>query len=106
MSKQKREKPTATTPEKPCPQQSFVHIEGKLTEEQLEAIAGGINSGDTGNHNEIVMGIREQIKETGEGVAAQLENTDELRELTLEELAAISGGFVEDGEPEPDEPDG
>ena len=42
MSKQKREKLTATTvPEKPRPQQSFVQLEGKLTQEQLEAIAGG-----------------------------------------------------------------
>ncbi len=49
---------------------------------------------------------REQIKETDEGVPAQLENTDDLRELTLEELSAISGGFVDDGEPYPDEPDG
>ena len=38
MSQQKREKLTATTvPEKPQLQQSFVQIEGELTEEQLEA---------------------------------------------------------------------
>ena len=37
MSKQKREKFNATvTPEKP-----FVQVEGKLTDGQLEAIAGG-----------------------------------------------------------------
>ncbi len=42
MSKQKREKLTATTvPEKPQLPQSFVQLEGKLTQEQLEAIAGG-----------------------------------------------------------------
>ena len=42
MSKKQREKLTArTTPEKPRPQQPFVQIEGKLTQEQLEAIAGG-----------------------------------------------------------------
>ncbi|MDJ0589129.1 MAG: hypothetical protein QNJ72_03920 [Pleurocapsa sp. MO_226.B13] len=94
-------------PEKPRPQPPKVRLEGKLTEEQLEAIAGGVIP-PTGNHNEIVMGIREQIKETGEGIAAQQENTDELRELTLEELAAISGGFStgDDGEPDPNEPDG
>ncbi len=98
MSQQKQEKlTTTTTPEKPKVQ---------LTEEQLEAIAGGVIP-PTGNHNEIVIRIRKQIKETGEGIAAQRENTDELRELTLEELAAISGGFTtDDGEPDPNEPDG
>ena len=102
MSQQKLKLLATTTPEKPRPQQPFV----QLTEEQLEAITGGFNSGNTGNHNEIVMGIIEKIKETGEGIAAQQENTDELRELTLEELAAISGGFTDNGEPDPNEPDG
>ena len=92
-------------PEKSRQHKSLVQLEGKLTEVQLEAIAGGVIP-PTGNHNEIVMGIREQIKETGEGIAAQQENTDELRELTLEELAAIAGGFTDDGEPDPNEPDG
>ncbi|MDJ0589134.1 MAG: hypothetical protein QNJ72_03945 [Pleurocapsa sp. MO_226.B13] len=42
MSQQKREKPTARkTPEKPRPHKLFVQVEGELTEEQLEAIAGG-----------------------------------------------------------------
>ena len=42
MSKKKREKLTViTVPEKLKPQSSFVQIEGKLTQEQLEAIAGG-----------------------------------------------------------------
>ncbi len=104
MFTQKRGKFTvATTPEKPRPQQPFV----QLTQEQYDAIAGGLDGGDTGNHNEIVVKIRKQIQETGEGIAAQQENTDELRELTLEELAAISGGFTsDDGEPDPNEPDG
>ena len=40
MSKQKREKLTATgTAEKPYQQKLFVQVEGELTEEQLEAIA-------------------------------------------------------------------
>ena len=42
MSMQKREKLTVvTTPEKNRPQQPSIQIEGKLTEAQLEAIAGG-----------------------------------------------------------------
>ena len=42
MSKQQREKFTATvTPEKPYQQKPLVQVEGKLTEAQLEAIAGG-----------------------------------------------------------------
>ena len=42
MSQQKRDKFTAmTVTEKPRPQQSFVQLEEKLTQEQLEAIAGG-----------------------------------------------------------------
>ena len=42
MYKQKREKLTVTTiPEKTHPQQPFIQVEGKLTEAQLEAIAGG-----------------------------------------------------------------
>ena len=42
MFAQKRDKLTATIVlEKPRPQQSFVQLEGKLTEAQLEAIAAG-----------------------------------------------------------------
>ncbi|MDJ0589132.1 MAG: hypothetical protein QNJ72_03935 [Pleurocapsa sp. MO_226.B13] len=41
MFKQKPEKPTATTPEKTRQQKPFVQVEGKLTQAQLEAIAGG-----------------------------------------------------------------
>ena len=42
MSKPKREKFTANvTPEKPNLQKPLVQTEGKLTEAQLEAIAGG-----------------------------------------------------------------
>ncbi len=42
MSKQKRDKFTATTtPDKNRPQPPLVQLEGKLTEAQLEAIAGG-----------------------------------------------------------------
>ena len=41
MSKPKRKKLTATaTPEKNCPEKPFVQVEGKLTEGQIEAIAG------------------------------------------------------------------
>ena len=40
MSKQKREKFTATvTPEKTRQNETFIQVEGKLTEAQLEAIA-------------------------------------------------------------------
>ena len=47
MSQQKRDKLTVTTlPEKTYPQQSFVQLEGKLTPEQLEAIAGGKLTGN------------------------------------------------------------
>ena len=43
MSKQKREKLTVSvTPEKPRQDQLFFQVEGKLTEEQLEAIADGL----------------------------------------------------------------
>ena len=41
MSKQKLKLLATTTPEKPRPQQPLVQLEGKLTEEQLEEIAGG-----------------------------------------------------------------
>ena len=42
MSKQKPEKlTTSVTPVKPSPEKSFIQAEGKLTEAQLEAIAGG-----------------------------------------------------------------
>ena len=42
MSKQNQEKlTTTTTPEKSRQDKPLVHIEGKLTQEQLEAIAGG-----------------------------------------------------------------
>ena len=42
MSQKKPEKLTAiTTPEKTRQQQPLVQVEGKLTESQLEAIAGG-----------------------------------------------------------------
>ena len=42
ISKQKREKFTATTtPEKLSQQKPFVQIEGELTEAQLQAIAAG-----------------------------------------------------------------
>ena len=45
MSKQKRVKLTASiTPKNTRQEKPFVQVEGKLTEEQLEAIAaGGIN---------------------------------------------------------------
>ncbi len=47
MSQQQPEKLTATTtPEKNCQDKPFVQVEGELTEEQLEAIAGG-QSDDT-----------------------------------------------------------
>ncbi|MDJ0589126.1 MAG: hypothetical protein QNJ72_03905 [Pleurocapsa sp. MO_226.B13] len=45
MFKPKREKPTATTAlEKTNPQKPSIQAEGELTEAQLEAIAGGVNS--------------------------------------------------------------
>ena len=45
MSQQQREKFTATTtPEKPCQDKPFIQVEGELTQEQLEAIAAGVNS--------------------------------------------------------------
>ena len=45
MSKQQPEKFTATaTSEKPRQEKPFVQVEGELTEAQLEALAGGVNS--------------------------------------------------------------
>ena len=41
MSKQKLKLLATTTPEKPSQQKLFVQVEGELTEEQLEVIAGG-----------------------------------------------------------------
>ncbi len=41
MSKQKRKLLATATPEKTRQEQSLVQLEGKLTEAQLEAIAGG-----------------------------------------------------------------
>ncbi len=57
MSQQKPKLLATTTPEKPRPQQPKV----QLTEEQLEAIAGGINSGNTGNHNQSLVSLKEVI---------------------------------------------
>ena len=59
MFKPKLEKLTATTtPEKPRQQKPFVQVEGKLTQAQLEAIAGGDTGtgGWGGNHNETMIG--------------------------------------------------
>ena len=65
MYKQKREKLTVTTtPEKTHPQQPFVQVEGKLTEEQLEAIAGGIggdDEGDTGLTFPVIFSIERSL---------------------------------------------
>ncbi len=62
MSKQQREKisASATTPEKNLPEKPFAQVEGKLTEAQLEAIAGGLVGGCTPprcvlNHNETMV---------------------------------------------------
>ena len=41
MSKQQLKLLATTTPEKKRPEKPFVQAEGKLTEKQLEAIAGG-----------------------------------------------------------------
>ena len=41
MSKQKLKLLATTVPKKPRPQKPFVQMEGKLTQAQLEAIAGG-----------------------------------------------------------------
>ena len=67
MSKQKREKFTATvTPEKTRQDKTFVQVEGKLTEEQLEAIAGGSSvrgkrGNILGNHNETKVTTKEVL---------------------------------------------
>ena len=56
MFKQKREKFTVTTkPEKIRQDKPLVQIEGKLTPEQLEAIAGGFGDGSGSNHNETMV---------------------------------------------------
>ena len=60
MSKQKRKllaTATPATPEKTRQEQSLVQLEGKLTEAQLEAIAGGGcgSVGCGGNHNETMV---------------------------------------------------
>ncbi len=60
MSQQKLKLLATTTPEKPRPQPPFV----QLTQEQLEAIAGGIGGddrGDTGNHNQSLVSLKEVI---------------------------------------------
>ena len=41
MSKQKLKLLATVTPEKPHQQKPLIQVEGKLTEAQLEAIAGG-----------------------------------------------------------------
>ena len=73
MSKQKREKfPATATPEKTPQDKTFVQVEGKLTEAQLEAIAGGnyndecTNVANCGvNHNE-TMFVFSQLNLEGE----------------------------------------
>ena len=42
MSKQKLKLLASTTPEKTCPQQPFVQVEGEFSEAQLEALADGL----------------------------------------------------------------
>ena len=61
MLRQKPKKLTVTaTPEKTRPQKPFVQIEKKLTEEQLEAIAGGGPPvSDKNNHNETMVSAAE-----------------------------------------------
>ncbi len=44
MSKQKRKLLATATPEKTPQDKTFVQVEGKLTEEQLEAIAGALRT--------------------------------------------------------------
>ena len=48
MAKPKRKKLTTTaTPEKNCPEKPFVQVEGELTQEQLEVLAGaGLSLGN------------------------------------------------------------
>ena len=60
MSQQKLKLLATTTPEKPRPQPPFV----QLTQEQLEAIAGGFTGGDSEdtNHNQSLVSIKEVIK--------------------------------------------
>ena len=62
MSTQKRKKFTVVTiPEKNRQQKPLVYIKGKLTQAQLEAIAGGAggSGGWGGNHNETMVSTAE-----------------------------------------------
>ncbi len=113
MSRQKREKLTTTTvPEKPQPQQSFVQLEGKLTEEQLEAIAGGQGCPPDecgSNHNETMVSnsilkqvIMSKPKLKLLGTPEKPRPQQPLVQLTEEQLeaigfasarSAIAGGF-------------
>ena len=103
MSKQKTDKFTATTiPDKTHPEKPFVQLEGKLTEAQLEAIAGGVDGRNrcksvTCNHNHSVVSIKEVImsppppeKTRQQKPFVQVEG--ELTEARLEAIAA--GGFT------------
>ena len=60
MSKQKRSKlTTSVTPKNTRQEKPFVQLEGKLTQAQLEAIAGGRL---TDNHNETMVSSPQLIK--------------------------------------------
>ena len=99
MFKQKLKLLARTTPEKSRPQQSFVQIEGKLTEAQLEAIAGGVDGRNrcksvTCNHNQSVVSIKEVVmsppppeKSRPQQPFVQIEG-----KLTEAQLEAIAGG--------------
>ena len=100
MSTQKQKKFTVvTTPEKNRQHKPLVHIEGKLTQEQLEAIAGGAGGGSGwgGNHNENVVSIKEIVMSPPKPEKPRLQQPLVQLEgkLTEEQLEAIAGGGIE-----------
>ena len=92
MSEQKPEKLTAnTTPEKPRSQQPKV----RLTEEQLEAIAGGLCSdddGDTTNHNQSLVSLKEGMMSPPPPEKPRPQPPKV--QLTQEQLEAIAAGII------------
>ena len=99
MSKQKQGKITVrTTPEKNRHDKPSVQIEGKLSEEELEAIAGGQSSPPgLANHNEIMVRTQEVVmsnnSEKGSQLLQRQKRTRQVEEeLTGEQLEAIAGG--------------
>ena len=72
----------------------MVHIEGKLTQEQYDAIAGGggDDRGDTGNHNQSLVSLKEGMMSPP--LPEKPRPQPPFVQLTQEQYDAIAGGII------------